>query len=104
MLLFALLQAVDVWSFGIVLYELWALREPYDGLNYHALLHMMSSSKEAVRPALPGRFVCIFVIYCAGLSLRRLSCSTAAMLHRMSSSKEAVRPALPGELWGCRDG
>ncbi|KAF6261784.1 hypothetical protein COO60DRAFT_1699613 [Scenedesmus sp. NREL 46B-D3] len=47
-------QAVDVWSFGIVLYELWALREPYDGLNYHALLHMMSSSKEAVRPALPG--------------------------------------------------
>jgi hypothetical protein len=48
------LQAVDVWSFGIVLYELWALREPYDGLNYHALLHMMSSSKEAVRPALPG--------------------------------------------------
>jgi hypothetical protein len=48
-------QAVDVWSFGIVLYELWALREPYDGLNYHALLHMMSSSKEAVRPALPGK-------------------------------------------------
>uniref|UniRef100_A0A383V2H6 Protein kinase domain-containing protein n=1 Tax=Tetradesmus obliquus TaxID=3088 RepID=A0A383V2H6_TETOB len=47
-------QAVDVWSFGIVLYELWALREPYDGLNYHALLHMMSSSKEAVRPPLPG--------------------------------------------------
>jgi hypothetical protein len=39
---------------AIVLYELWALREPYDGLNYHALLHMMSSSKEAVRPALPG--------------------------------------------------
>jgi hypothetical protein len=28
---------------------------PYDGLNYHALLHMMSSSKEAVRPALPGK-------------------------------------------------
>jgi hypothetical protein len=37
-----------------VLWELWTLREPFEGINYHALLHMMSTSTEAVRPPLPG--------------------------------------------------
>jgi len=46
----------DVWSFGVVLWELWTLREPFEGINYHALLHMMSTSSEAVRPPLPGLY------------------------------------------------
>eukprot|EP00775_Hariotina_reticulata_P008027 gene8027-8223_t len=28
--------------------------EPFEGINYHALLHLMSSSSDAVRPPLPG--------------------------------------------------
>eukprot|EP00878_Enallax_costatus_P038265 GHUV01043451.1.p1 GENE.GHUV01043451.1~~GHUV01043451.1.p1 ORF type:complete len:121 (+),score=38.39 GHUV01043451.1:313-675(+) len=47
-------EAVDVYSFGVVLWELWTLREPFEGINYHALLHMMSSSPDAVKPAMPG--------------------------------------------------
>ncbi|KAI8470843.1 MAG: kinase-like domain-containing protein [Monoraphidium minutum] len=47
-------EKVDVYSFGIVLWELWTLREPFEGINYHALLHMMSVSREPVRPPLPG--------------------------------------------------
>lgn len=46
--------AQDIYSFGIVMWELWTLREPFEGINYHALLHMMSTSQEAVRPPLPG--------------------------------------------------
>ena len=40
-------------SFGIVLWELWTFREPYDGLNYHALLHQLTSGS-ALRPTIPG--------------------------------------------------
>lgn len=39
-----------------MLWELWTLREPFEGINYHALLHMMSTSSEAVRPPLPGLY------------------------------------------------
>eukprot|EP00983_Pelagomonas_calceolata_P134298 1162046-Pelagomonas_calceolata.AAC.15 len=45
---------VDVYSFGIVMWELWTGREPYDGLNYHALLHAMTSCR-GMRPVLPGK-------------------------------------------------
>ena len=45
---------VDVYSFGVVLWELWTGKEPYDGLNYHALLHQITTSDTTVRPALPG--------------------------------------------------
>lgn len=45
---------VDVYSFGVVLWELWTGREPYDGLNYHALLHQINTSDGVVRPPLPG--------------------------------------------------
>lgn len=45
---------VDVYSFGVVLWELWTGREPYDGLNYHALLHQITTSKGLVRPPMPN--------------------------------------------------
>ena len=48
------LMQVDVYSFGVVLWELWSCREPYDGLNYHALLHQITSANGCVRPPLPG--------------------------------------------------
>lgn len=45
---------VDVYSFGVVLWELWTGKEPYDGLNYHALMHQITTSAAMVRPPLPG--------------------------------------------------
>ncbi len=48
------LPQVDVYSFGVVLWELWTGREPYDGLNYHALLHQITTSKGLVRPPMPN--------------------------------------------------
>jgi len=44
-----------VYSFGVVLWELWTGREPYEGLNYHALLHQITTSNGALRPPLPGK-------------------------------------------------
>lgn len=46
---------MDVYSFGVVLWELWTGREPYEGLNYHALLHQITTSNGALRPPLPGK-------------------------------------------------
>ena len=45
---------VDVYSFGVVLWELWTGREPFEGLNYHALLHQITTAGVAVRPPMPG--------------------------------------------------
>ncbi|KAL3149146.1 hypothetical protein ABBQ32_001981 [Trebouxia sp. C0010 RCD-2024] len=47
-------EKVDVYSFGVVLWELWTGREPYDGINYHALLHQITTSKGLVRPPMPN--------------------------------------------------
>jgi hypothetical protein len=45
---------VDVYSYGVVLWELWTGREPYEGLNYHALLHQITASNGGLRPTLPS--------------------------------------------------
>lgn len=45
---------VDVYSFGVVLWELWTGREPYEGLNYHALLHQITLTGGGLRPTLPN--------------------------------------------------
>ena len=50
----ASLAQVDVFSFGVVLWELWTGREPYEGLNYHALLHQITTSTTCMRPCMPG--------------------------------------------------
>ncbi|GIL42271.1 hypothetical protein Vafri_296 [Volvox africanus] len=50
----AVKDKADVYSFGVVLWELWTFREPFEGINYHALLHQISVAKEPVRPAMPG--------------------------------------------------
>ncbi|KAK9790346.1 hypothetical protein WJX73_008358 [Symbiochloris irregularis] len=50
----AVTEKADVYSFGVVLWELWTGREPYEGLNYHALLHQITTSSAQVRPVMPG--------------------------------------------------
>ncbi|EIE23147.1 kinase-like protein [Coccomyxa subellipsoidea C-169] len=47
-------EKVDVYSFGVVLWELWSGREPYEGLNYHALLHQITLTGGGLRPTLPN--------------------------------------------------
>lgn len=49
-------EKVDVYSFGVVLWELWTMKEPFEGINYHALMHMISTNDE-IRPTLPGACV-----------------------------------------------
>jgi hypothetical protein len=74
MLLFALLQAVDVWSFGIVLYELWALREPYDGLNYHT----PSSCCHALNPVVVLHPTALITLSSTSKTRRPLSAASVA--------------------------
>ena len=45
---------VDVYSFGIVMWELWTGKEPYEGLNYHALLHQIMLTNGGLRPPIPN--------------------------------------------------
>jgi len=47
-------EKVDVFSFGIVLWELWTGREPYEGLNYHALMIQLTNPECQLRPPVPG--------------------------------------------------
>ncbi len=43
-----------MYSFGVVLWELWTGKEPYEGLNYHALLHQITLTGGTLRPTLPN--------------------------------------------------
>ncbi len=36
------------------MWELWTRREPYEGINYHALMHQLANSQTVVRPTIPG--------------------------------------------------
>lgn len=47
-------EKVDVFSFGIVLWELWTGKEPYEGLNYHALMMQLANPEVRLRPPIPG--------------------------------------------------
>ncbi|KDD71458.1 protein kinase [Helicosporidium sp. ATCC 50920] len=46
-------EKADVYSFGVLLWELWTGKEPYEGQNYHALLHQLSQPNTRLRPPLP---------------------------------------------------
>ena len=49
-----LLTRLDSESIRSRVQELWTGREPFEGLNYHALLHQMTSAGFRVRPPMPG--------------------------------------------------
>jgi serine/threonine protein kinase len=50
----AVTEKVDVFSFGIVMWELWTGKEPYEGLNYHALMVQLANPEARLRPPVPG--------------------------------------------------
>jgi serine/threonine protein kinase len=43
----------DVFSFGIILFELWALQLPYEGLDMNKLVSLAVNTDEEVRPEIP---------------------------------------------------
>lgn len=47
-------ERCDVYSFAICLWELWTGQEPYQNVNYHALMHQLTSPGSIVRPPIPG--------------------------------------------------
>jgi hypothetical protein len=52
LLLLLLLQA-DVYSFGVIMWELWTMQEPFAGVHIHALLHQLTTQGR-LSLAVPG--------------------------------------------------
>lgn len=46
-------EKADIYSFGVIMWELWTGQEPFEGLHLHALLHQMTSPC-GLQLAVPG--------------------------------------------------
>eukprot|EP00882_Tetradesmus_deserticola_P018309 GHRQ01019668.1.p1 GENE.GHRQ01019668.1~~GHRQ01019668.1.p1 ORF type:complete len:209 (+),score=107.07 GHRQ01019668.1:35-628(+) len=36
-------EKADIWSFGVCMWQLWTMQEPFEGVHLHALLHQLSA-------------------------------------------------------------
>jgi serine/threonine protein kinase len=50
----AVTEAADVYSFAIVMWELWTGREPWENTNFHALMLQLANPELKLRPPIPG--------------------------------------------------
>jgi serine/threonine protein kinase len=50
----AVTEAADVYSFAIVMWELWTGREPWENTNFHALMLQLVNPEIKLRPPIPG--------------------------------------------------
>jgi serine/threonine protein kinase len=50
----AVTEKVDVFSFGVVMWELWTGKEPYEGVSYLQLMMQLADSEARPRPPVPG--------------------------------------------------
>jgi hypothetical protein len=44
---------VDIFSFGIILWELWALKKPYEGMDMKKVVSLAVNTDSEVRPEVP---------------------------------------------------
>jgi serine/threonine protein kinase len=49
----AITEACDIYSFGVVMWELWTSQEPFEGMQLHALLHQLTGPNRLKLP-IPG--------------------------------------------------
>jgi len=50
----AVTEAADVYSFAIVMWELWTGKEPWENTNFHALMLQLANPELKLRPPIPG--------------------------------------------------